>query len=478
MRKWMRGTAFVVIGSLLFTLLSEVMLTKWVFGLGSIQRMIEGYRAEKEDTLDFIFFGNSRMVVSVNPAVLWDEYGITSYNYSAMAQTIPLTYYYMEEALKTQQPKAIILNVTSNGNKVGASSDELHYSLDYMPWSSTKIDAITNCVPQSEWLEYVFPIIYSHDNWKRLNGDYFKNMYVSGENEYKGYGFMDPYAEEIEYPQYDYPYDMEENMAQYYYEEAVDAEVLEWYQKIIDLTEQSGVDLILIGVPNGTPPEVQGNWNPIFQYAMEKGVTCINYNLQMTGLAHNPADNAEAFTKRLGKDLLDLYEIEERDKRAPEFEGWNQAVLTYGQEWNAAKLRNTVNQEEWFELVENENYTLFFAVDTEVLKGQQILDRLSDLGEGEDDLTMYEGKVFGVITRDETMYYYELGASKVYAEYEDTKARLSAEETSIMEIKFKNSLIRGKNCSIMVYDNVLQRVVDGVIVNSDYVALSRENMKE
>ncbi|MDD6058002.1 MAG: hypothetical protein PUB98_07075 [Clostridiales bacterium] len=475
MRKWMRGTAFVVIGSLLFVLLSEIMLKKWVTGYAAIQWTIEGYQAEKEDSLDFIFFGNSRMIVSVAPAVLWDEYGITSYNYSALSQTIPLTYYYMEEALKTQQPKAIILNVASEGNKVETSADALHFSLDYMPWSSTKIDAILNCVPQSEWLEYALPLIYSRDNWKKLNEDYFKYIQVSGENEYKGYGFLNPYIEGIEYPQYDYPYDMEENMAQYYYDELVDAEILEWYQRIIDLAEEKGIDLILIGVPTGTSPEVQGKWNPIFQYAMERGITCINYNLQMTGLTHNLADNAEVFTKLLGKDLLERYEIEERDKYASEFAGWNQAVLTYEQEWNAAKLGSTVNQEEWFELVDNENYTLFFAADTAVLKGQQILDRISDLGAN--DLTMYEGRVSGIITQGGTEYYQQSDEAKVYAAYEDQKVRMSVDGTSTAEIKFKNSLIRGKSCSIMVYDNVLQRVVDNVNISSDYTDLSRENIE-
>ncbi|MGN0366661.1 MAG: hypothetical protein ACI4E5_12085 [Suilimivivens sp.] len=469
---WWRASSFILIGGVGFAILSGILQGKSLI----TQKGIDGYFAEEQNSLDFVFIGNSMTYSAINPAVLWQEYGITSYNFAVSEQIIPISYYYIEEALKTQSPKAIVLNVMSGGNQIELRDSMMHVNLDYLPWSVTRLRAIMDVVPRENWLEFFLPIIKMHGNWKNLKEDSIEYMRDQGINDNKGYIFVDPYLnEKVEYPNYEYPYDMQKNIEEYCYDESVEAEVLSWYQKIIDITQENGVDLILIGVPFGGSPEYQGHYNPIFKYAMERGVTCINYNLQMTGIHHNPADNAETFTKLLGKDLSGLYEIEERDKSNPEFAGWNRAVLTYEQEWNAAKLRAAVTQEEWFGLADNENYTFFFAADAEVLKGQQILNRLSDLGA--DDLMMYEGKVLGVITQDGAEYYHESDGAKVYAEYENERVRLSADDTSTTEIKFQNSLVKGKNCSIMVYDNVLQRVVDQVIVLNDYVQLSRENLK-
>ena len=75
-------------------------------------RKVEGFYAEEKASLDFVFIGSSQMFTSVVPAVLWEEYGITSYDFGANEQPMYLSYYYIREALKYQNPKAIVLEVS------------------------------------------------------------------------------------------------------------------------------------------------------------------------------------------------------------------------------------------------------------------------------------------------------------------------------------------------------------------------------
>ena len=129
MKNWLRGISFILIGCILFSFLTEVLQNKSPV----TQKGIAGYYCEKENTLDFIFVGNSVTYSAINPAILWEEYGITSYNFAVSEQNIPISYYYIEEALKKQQPKAIVLNVTSGANHIELRDSMLHVNLDYLP---------------------------------------------------------------------------------------------------------------------------------------------------------------------------------------------------------------------------------------------------------------------------------------------------------------------------------------------------------
>ena len=71
-------------------------------------RKVNGFYAEEKDSLDFVFVGSSQMFTTVVPAVLWEEYGITSYDFGNNEQPMYLSYYYIKEALKYQKPKTLL----------------------------------------------------------------------------------------------------------------------------------------------------------------------------------------------------------------------------------------------------------------------------------------------------------------------------------------------------------------------------------
>lgn len=68
------------------------------------------YQLEKE-SLDVIHIGSSHVYHSINPIAMYETSGIASYNLAAGSQSIWYSYYYIKEALKTQKPKVIVLDV-------------------------------------------------------------------------------------------------------------------------------------------------------------------------------------------------------------------------------------------------------------------------------------------------------------------------------------------------------------------------------
>ena len=65
----------------------------------------ESYLQEEKNTIDVMVFGSSIAYCDVIPASIYEKTGATCYIIASAEQTIPISYYYLKQALKTQSPK-------------------------------------------------------------------------------------------------------------------------------------------------------------------------------------------------------------------------------------------------------------------------------------------------------------------------------------------------------------------------------------
>lgn len=72
---------------------------------------VDGFYALEENSQDVIFLGSSQMFCTVDCRILKDEYGIESYDFGASSQQLGITYYYLQECLRTQQPKVVMVEM-------------------------------------------------------------------------------------------------------------------------------------------------------------------------------------------------------------------------------------------------------------------------------------------------------------------------------------------------------------------------------
>ena len=245
MKKWkiaVRITIFLCCAVFLLLGLTVLLKDRRVTFDYDTTRKVEGFYAEEENSLDFVFVGSSQMFTTVVPAVLWEEYGITSYDFGANEQPMYLSYYYIKEALNYQQPKAIVLEVSYCKGLDYTHEGVHHINLDDLKMGPVKLEAIFDIIPEEERWPYIFELAKYHDTWPDLNKDTFKYLVADKHNPYKGYtpsveGFADGgvFNEEIgkiteraELPEFSVNY----------------------MEKIIALCEEKGVDLVFLKTPN------------------------------------------------------------------------------------------------------------------------------------------------------------------------------------------------------------------------------------
>ena len=144
---------FLVFFILLFLVVSEVLKDKRIVQEYDASAKVKGFYEDKEDTLDFVFVGSSQLFADIAPAVLFSEYGITSYDFCANEQPLWISYYYIKEALKLPGNK-ILMKAASKlsdvkkvlkeqGQKAwmiencGMEEEKIYHSVEEMPEKAT-----------------------------------------------------------------------------------------------------------------------------------------------------------------------------------------------------------------------------------------------------------------------------------------------------------------------------------------------------
>lgn len=162
MKKWLyRGISllllvlFVVCMNFLGTLLMPAradMGSKW-----------ESYLQEPEDSIDVLFLGSSMVYCDVVPAQIYLKSGITSYDVTGPELTIPITYYYLREALRTQSPKAVFVEM--NGMFFDEYTNYTSVTVGYMPWSVNRLAATVFCAEPEKRFELLYPLYRYHSSF-------------------------------------------------------------------------------------------------------------------------------------------------------------------------------------------------------------------------------------------------------------------------------------------------------------------------
>lgn len=121
----------------------------------------EQYLQEEPDSIDVLYFGSSLVYSDVIPAIIWEETGLTSYVMAGCEQTIPISYYYLREACKTQTPQAVVVELTGMGFHEFQNYTEVN--IGYMPWSLNRIAATLYAAEPEARLGLLFPLYNYHE---------------------------------------------------------------------------------------------------------------------------------------------------------------------------------------------------------------------------------------------------------------------------------------------------------------------------
>ena len=224
---------------------------------------------QKKDTIDVIMMGTSHIHCNVNTALLWEKYGIAAYDYSGAEQPLWMTYFYLKELYKYQEPEVIVLDLYAPARfKEDYQYQWISESIYGMRFSFNKVEMLAVSVEPERMLNYFPSFAVYHGRYDDLQEEDFENFFWNGEEKetFKGYTpYWNVWPQEIP--------EISEQQAG-----GLTAKSEKYLRKIIEYTRKKGTDLIFIVAPYIITEEDKQTYDQIAEIADQEGITFIDYN--------------------------------------------------------------------------------------------------------------------------------------------------------------------------------------------------------
>ena len=459
---FLRFTVFVLIFAVLFLTVTEVLRDKRVELEYDVTSKVKGFYEEPENTLDFVFVGSSQLYASIAPNVLFEEFGITAYDFAANEQPMWISYYYIKEALKHQSPKAIVLDVFTMYGDTYEQEGATRINLDDLPWNLNKIQAIRASVPRENRASFYFELVKYHDTWNTLDAHKIQSSFWDKRNVYRGYS---PFV-----VAHDYAEAAPDEVVMQTEREPMGAMAKEWLDKIIDLCREENVDLILIKTPNGHA-ERQKLYLSVEDYAKEKQVPFLNMNTLFDGEAHVNVLQAEKITRYVGEYLCGQYEIADK-RKDPAFAQWHEDGRYFYHKKDMCVQVSTDDLKEYFEALAGKEWITLFAMKKSDAITFTDEEKAALVALGITPDYELEGQwCYLVLLKDGAAYKEGVQVSDVYEEIislDGHEYKLSYEMkdggnmVAGMEMDGENCSMRHDGINVFVYDPLLEEKVEYV----------------
>ncbi len=258
---------FVLFIGLVLSVTGKIVRAKFI---GDSTTIVDGFYAEKKNDIDVIVIGSSNSFCTVNPLVLYEEYGIAAYDFGSSSQPMNISELYLREALKRQKPKVVALEINMMaGDSINSKNEAaLRWGYTDIPLSVDKLQCIYQSVGtlNAEYFSYVFPIFRYHNRWKELSKIDYTYFYQDKTNYTKGYLETQSVAQQaVSLSDYDYEGEAwigEANIA--------------CLDRMVKLCDKNQVELLLFKSP-------KENWHryeteAVRALADERGLQFVDYN--------------------------------------------------------------------------------------------------------------------------------------------------------------------------------------------------------
>ena len=330
MKKAIPAVAFLALAIALLFLLQALLMPKYMGEIREGAMIAEYYDSVPRHSV--VFFGDCEIYNAVNPAVLWDEYGIPSWVRGSAQQLIFQTYYLMQETLETESPDIVVFNAVEM--LIGKVQKETYtrMTLDGMKLSRTKIEAVKTSMTEEESLaSYIFPILRYHSRWNDLSAEDFRYWFRRDKVTFGGYLMTKGVEPKTKFPS---PYETPGNIPD---------NCWEWLDKIRVLCEEKGTTLVLLKSPTDslTYPWFDAYEEPLDAYCEEHGIRYVNAIEEAEQIGtdwetdscdggdHMSYIGAERLTRYLGKIFREEYGLADLHGDSELAAEWDVTVQNY-----------------------------------------------------------------------------------------------------------------------------------------------------
>jgi len=124
----------------------------------------EQFHSMPENSLDVIVLGSSHAQFSFCPSFFYEDTGLYSYVLGSGCQPFEVSYEMLKEALKTQSPKAVVMEVyTAMPLRSICESDSCYVTASYQMTNEERIDTL-NYLDKEKAKTYYNDFINNHNN--------------------------------------------------------------------------------------------------------------------------------------------------------------------------------------------------------------------------------------------------------------------------------------------------------------------------
>lgn len=125
----------------------------------------ESFHNLPDNTMEVIVLGSSHAQYSFSPSFFYQETGLYSYVLGTPCQPLDVSYLMLKEALKTQSPKVVFLEVfTAMPLRSGCDGITCYITAAYQMRDNEKYETLKK-LPKEKYETYVNPFISLHNDW-------------------------------------------------------------------------------------------------------------------------------------------------------------------------------------------------------------------------------------------------------------------------------------------------------------------------
>lgn len=341
-----RAACFVLLFLLLWFAVQRVLVYKWTDSAEMLHDRYRHFEAEPAGTIDVLYMGTSSMDGGVNPVIVYDEAGITGYNFSTGCGSAFCAYYALRYALMHHTPKLVVLDlcdIHQTRDPWQRAFNEITYrkSIENMPDLRLRLEMLKDyqrLFGMGDMMEYFLPLLRYHSRWSELTvRDFLPGAFSSPNYQpyLKGCEVLTPIEDQSGKP----VISQTKNIV------GPSQVSLTYYNKILSLCRDNGIEVMVTLSPKFTMSLsnmthalafCEENDLPILYYPDLESIHAIGIDEQSCyqNAVHLNLYGQWAYSRALAREMASLFSLEDH-RGDPAYASWDDAYDLYWQEYGA-----------------------------------------------------------------------------------------------------------------------------------------------
>ena len=462
-KKTIRVSAFLILLLLMFYGTFQVI--RWKDTAGDYVSSVKMLYNTEDDLIDVVFVGSSHCYLGMNPAVVWDEYGMAAFDMAISGMDKDSAYHALKELLKTQKPKVVYVDLYPLTFDRHLVVSNVYRNMLGLNLSKNSYELVRKYQPDDGWENYVLRWPILHTRYRELKREDFVvsdiNQFGRGQN----MGFVVKPGARPTTCDTDETIQLSEKNQQ-------------WLVDFYELSKEYDFQLGFIVIPFYFQDDEQKIINSVKAFAEERNIDFLDMNRIDIGLDYNAdfvdVDHCNYFgskkvTKYVGEYLKEHYDLADH-RGDPRYYQWvldsnyNNHRLYQYELSNASIADGSYNEK----LTEGKDQLIVYSLNGEYDSGEdRIYPILAGFGVTLEDYrqggkwVFNDGELLARFPAGSTEeFYYEINEK-------DTLRIQAGNEDIFDDIKFNtNKYVTIYNgLGIYVYDKVLKDVISVLGVN-------------